>query len=428
MDEPSEAAPPPPHAVSNEISDIAIVTSVEEQIEPQESSSKGMRHVSQWGRTNGAVGALAEDSSNGTVHVDNLFGYGKTTVPASAAPEPDDVVMLETLGESLSQQQHHQQQQLYQQGFGEKGEAASQAQEYSWQGVQQPDRQTSVFPSTGVMPPQAKRKRVDSTERMTGAGQVGESKAMMNWNTFGAVPTTGAGPREGQQLFGAGASSSDTVAAVRSLFETLIGDATAISEFITENVGSVIGSSGDSGVAPASWRDLDDIFKVGGPRNVDALPASPLNDPDTATVITLKVACEKLQLAVMHLNSSPLSEENTNEINLVDLAQSAARDFCRGIKCEVGHLVDTIMEREPFVRQLETMLAKELEKNKDYDHVHDRYEREVNDLKAELTALRDEDRRLRLFIATMQGRMKGQLDVARQLLGQRLVLFDANAY
>jgi hypothetical protein len=421
--EPFEAAPPPPppHG-SVDVPDTSGASSVEEQIGSQKSPASSAHHLPPWELTEGTTATVSTKSTS-MITPGGVFGHGK--VPLATASEPDDVVMLETLGESLShhQEQQQQQQQYYSQGFvGQEENVAYQTQKVSWQG-------TSISQPTPAMLPQAKRKRVHATENQPGDRSGDESTAIVNWNALKVLRSSGTGPNVDQQRsFGAPVPHVETVAAMRSLFETLISDATTISEFIAENVGSVIGSSGDSGVAPASWRDLDDIFKVGNPTNVSTRPALSLNDPSQTAVITLKVACEKLQLAVMHLSPTSLADESTHGSNLVDLAKSAARDFCRGIKCEVGHLVDTIMEREPFVRQLETMLAKELEKNKDYDHVHDRYEREVGDLKAELKVLRDEDRRLRLFIATMQGRMKGQLEVARRLLGPRRALFDANAY
>tara|TARA_B100000780_G_scaffold84322_1_gene57687 strand:- start:72 stop:602 length:531 start_codon:yes stop_codon:yes gene_type:complete len=167
------------------------------------------------------------------------------------------------------------------------------------------------------------------------------------------------------------------IAIVHSLFNTLMQDGNHIAQFIVDNVGHTLTTEE---MAPASWRDLDDIFNYDDTGNNSF--SSQQGGGNTAkprNTINLKLACEKLQLALMQLSSEGTkSSEDENgkdgqkkdEVNAemkmkeyVQLAESAAHDFCSGMRSEIEHLVDNIMEREPFVKQLEQMLAKELGKN-----------------------------------------------------------------
>jgi len=228
--------------------------------------------------------------------------------------------------------------------------------------------------------------------------------------------------------FSSSMEPSTGLAIVHSLVQTLMKDGVNISAFITENIGDT-----EVNMAPASWRDLDAIFN-----NHDDAPKQLQN----VTSLNLKLACEKLQLALMQLSSTETKhgtagggeggEDRKMEIGKEDvdayiqLAESAAHDFCSGVRAEIEHLVDTIMEREPFVKQLEQMLAKELEKTRDYDDVSNRYEKELAEMRGQLQRLKEKEEKNRKLLGTVTGDMRAQLELSRRLLGPRAFLFQSS--
>ena len=230
-------------------------------------------------------------------------------------------------------------------------------------------------------------------------------------------------------------NTSTGMTIVHTLFSTMIQDAHLISAFITDNIGENDGSVPESN-APASWRDLDDIFDgvgISGGENVLKHKASP-----PKRTMNIRVACERLQVALMQLNNVSASTESkagkegkeseeTAAARVVQLAETAAHDFCTGVRSEVEHLVDNIMERQPFVKQLEQMLAKELEKTRDYDDVSNRYEKELASMRSEIATLKKKDVKNKKLLGKVTGDMRAQLELSRRLLGPRTFLFKAGA-
>jgi hypothetical protein len=85
------------------------------------------------------------------------------------------------------------------------------------------------------------------------------------------------------------------------------------------------------------------------------------------------------------------------------------------------------MERQPFVKQLEQMLAKELEKTRDYDDVSNRYEKELASMRSEIATLKKKDVKNKKLLGKVTGDMRAQLELSRRLLGPRTFLFKAGA-
>ena len=190
---------------------------------------------------------------------------------------------------------------------------------------------------------------------------------------------------------------------------------------------SVVGEIGDLQYARPSWVDLENM-----PTSLSTSLAVKESDDgeDLSKNVTLAVVCEKLKSATVEFSESAavastalLSQPQYDHI--VATTERAAEDFCAGVRTEFRRLVDEISESRAFIKQLEKLLAAEMERKTDNGGAdfrtngqafHNVRGEELKEAERQLRLLEERDRSRLLQLATMKRHLQDQMKEVKAMI------------